>query len=348
MPMSTPMKALLIGGTGTISSAVTQLLLANGWEVFLLNRGSKPVPAGTRSLIADANNPDAVANVLGDMTFDVVAQFVGYTERDALRDILLFAGKTKQYVFISSTAAYQKPVRDFVQTESTPLCNPYWEYARNKAAAEAALLAAYREQGFPVTIVRPSHTYCDAKVPVGLHGANGSWQVLRRMLDGKPVIIHGDGSSLWTMTHADDFARGFVGLLANPHAIGTAVHITSDESMTWDQIYGVLADALGVSLCSAHIASTFLAQCGKQYDFQGSLLGDKACSVVFDNAKIKRLVPGFSCAVSMAEGLRRAVRHTLNTPSLQTPDPAFDAWCDKVLTAQSEAHMAFFEPCAQE
>ncbi|MEG2395215.1 MAG: SDR family oxidoreductase [Ruthenibacterium sp.] len=335
------MKALLIGGTGIISASVTALAMKTGWEVTLLNRGHSPVPHGARSLVADTNDEAAMQKVLTGESFDVVAQFVAYTAQDVERDMRLFAGRTGQYIFISSASAYQKPVRDYKITESTPLVNPYWQYSRDKIAAEDALMAAHRKSGFPVTIVRPSHTYCARKVPLALHGEKGSWQVLARMLAGKPVIIHGDGASLWTLTDADDFARGFVGLMANPHALGTAVHITADESMTWEQIYGTVANALAVSLNAVHVSSDFLAESGREYDFAGQLLGDKACSVVFDNSKIKHLVPGFQCKVTMAEGIRRAVHYVSRHSECQPADPAFDAWCVRVIAAQNAAQTAF-------
>ena len=301
------MKALFIGGTGTISADVVELAQQRGWEITLLNRGSRKLPEGMRSIIADIHDEEAVAKAVTDESYDVVAQFIAYTAEDVERDIRLFRDKTKQYIFISSASAYQKPLADYRITESTPLVNPYWQYSRHKIAAEEVLMAAYRTTGFPVTIVRPSHTYNGTKPPVSLHGNNGNWQILKRILDGKPVIIPGDGSSLWTLTHSRDFAKGYVGLMANPHAIGNAFHITTDESMTWNQIYQTIADALEKPLNALHVASDFLARHGENYDFRGELLGDKAATVVFDNSKIKRLVPDFICTTSMADGLRQAV-----------------------------------------
>ena len=275
------MKALFIGGTGTISADVVELAQQRGWEITLLNRGSRKLPEGMRSIIADIHDEEAVAKAVTDESYDVVAQFIAYTAEDVERDIRLFRDKTKQYIFISSASAYQKPLADYRITESTPLVNPYWQYSRHKIAAEEVLMAAYRTTGFPVTIVRPSHTYNGTKPPVSLHGNNGNWQILKRILDGKPVIIPGDGSSLWTLTHSRDFAKGYVGLMANPHAIGNAFHITTDESMTWNQIYQTIADALEKPLNALHVASDFLARHGENYDFRGELLGDKAATVVF-------------------------------------------------------------------
>ena len=335
------MKALFIGGTGTISTDVVSLAQSKGWEITLLNRGSKELPAGMRLIVADIHDEAAVANAITHESYDVVAQFIGYTAADAERDIRLFQNKTKQYIYISSASAYQKPLADYRITESTPLANPYWEYSRNKIAAEEVLMSAYRNSHFPVTIVRPSHTYNGTKPPVSVHGAHGNWQILQRIIDGKPVIIPGDGTSLWTLTHAKDFAKGYVGLMANPHAIGHAFHITTDESMTWNQIYETIAEALGKPLNALHVASDFLASHSGNYDFRGELLGDKAATVVFDNSKIKRLVPDFICEVSMADGLRESVHYMLTHPETQTPDLEFDCWCDRIVEAMRAADEAF-------
>jgi len=335
------MKALFVGGTGVISTAVTKLAMERGWEVTLLNRGSKPVPEGVHSIVADIHDEAAVAEAMKDERFDVVAEFIGFTAEDVKRDIRLFAGKTKQYIYISSASAYQKPTTDYRITESTPLINPYWDYSQNKIAAEEVLTEASRKSHFPVTIVRPSHTYNGTKPPVSVHGAKGNWQILKRILEDKPVIIPGDGSSLWTLTHSSDFAKGFVGLMGNPHAVGHAFHITSDESMTWNQIYETIADALGKPLCALHVASDFLARHSGPYNFKGELLGDKAAAVVFDNTKMKRLVPDFVCTVSMAEGLRQSVDYMLAHPETQVEDPEFDAWCDRIVNAQRAADEAF-------
>lgn len=335
------MRVLFIGGTGTISADVSALAQQKGWEVTLLNRGNRNLPDGMRNIIADIHNEELIAKVIEHENYDVVAQFIAYTAEDAERDIRLFRGKTKQYIFISSASAYQKPLADYRITESTPLANPYWEYSRNKIAAEEVLMRAYRTVGFPVTIVRPSHTYNGTKPPVCVHGSKGNWQIIKRILDGKPIIIPGDGSSLWTLTHSKDFAKGYVGLMANPHAIGNAFHITTDESMTWNQIYEIIADALGKTLNAMHVASDFLARHGENYDFRGELLGDKSSTVVFDNSKIKRLVPDFVCHVSMADGLRQSVRYMLSHPEVQILDPEFDRWCDRIVNAMSAADKVF-------
>ena len=328
------MKILLIGGTGTISMAITRLLAEKGEDVYLLNRGNRNsgLPANVKVISCDIGDENKTAEALGDMSFDCVGEFIGFVPEQVERDVRLFSGRTKQYIYISSASAYQKPLPDYRITESTPLSNPHWQYSRDKIACEEYLMKQYRENGFPVTIVRPSHTYDERSVPLGVHGDNGSWQVLRRMLDGKPVIIHGDGSSLWTITHNSDFAKGYVGLIGNIHAIGQAFHITSDESVTWDQIYAIIADALGVELNARHITSDFLNAIGP-YDFEGTLIGDKANTVVFDNSKLKRAVPDFTATVRADQGIRRTVEYVLAHEECQKADPEFDSWCDRVIAA---------------
>ena len=329
-----PLKILLIGGTGTISMAITRRLAAQGHEVFLLNRGSRTaeLPDSVRILRGDISNEAEAAKLLSGMQFDAVGEFIGFVPEQVQRDVRLFSGRTRQYLYISSASAYQKPPAESLITESTPLCNPYWQYSRDKIACEEYLMQQYRENGFPVTIVRPSHTYDERSVPLGVHGKNGSWQVVRRIMEGKPVIIHGDGTSLWTITHNSDFAKGYCGLVGNIHAIGQAYHITSDERVTWNQIYQCIADTLGVPLKACHIPSDFLAAIS-DYDFEGSLIGDKANTVIFDNSKIKRTVPGFCAEIRADQGIRQTVQHLLAHPELQNPDPEFDAWCDRVIAA---------------
>ena len=330
----------MIGGTGTISSAITRQLAASGHDLWLLNRGHRKdeVPTGVRQIIADIDDTDEVLRQIGDAQFDAVCEFIGFVPSQVERDIRLFKGRTRQYVYISSASAYNKPAANHVITEGTTLANPYWEYSRNKIACEELLLKAYREEGFPVTIVRPSHTYCERAVPVSVHGLKGSWQVLKRMLEGKPVIVHGDGSSLWTLTWNEDFARGFIGLLGNPKAIGEAFQIMSDEQLTWNQIYECVARALHVTPRLYHVSSDFLAATSpKAWDFTGNLLGDKAVTVVFDCSKLKRVVPGFQAVTRFDEGVRRCVDHILAHPELQVEDPDFDAWCDRVIEAQERS-----------
>ena len=330
------MKILIIGGTGTISSAVTRLLAESGHELWLLNRGNRAaeMPAGVRHIAADINNERLVEERLGDQVFDAVCEFIGFLPFQVERDFRLFRNRTHQYIYISSASAYRKPAQGYLITEETPLVNPYWQYSRDKAACEALLMKHFREDGFPVTIVRPSHTYGERSVPVGVHGMKGSWQVLKRRLDGKPVLIQGDGSSLWTMTWNEDFARGYISLVGNPLALGEAFHITADESLTWNQIHETIAATLGVPLKPCHVASDFLSAVAPQaYDMEGKLLGDKAVSVVFDNAKLKSLVPGFRAQVPFSDGVRRTIDHIMKHPELQVEDPEFDAWCDRVVEA---------------
>ena len=328
------MKVLFIGGTGIISTAITKQLLEQGCDLYLLNRGNRnnQIPEGANILEADINDEAHVASLLESLEFDVVADFIAFEPAHLERDYRLFNGKTRQFIFISSASAYQKPLSDYRITEGTPLANPYWKYSQNKIACEDYLLKQYRENGFPITIVRPSHTYDERSVPLGVHGRNGSWQVIKRMMENKPVIIHGDGTSLWTMTHNRDFAKGFIGLLGNIHAIGESVHITSDETVTWNQIYEIIAEALGVKLKAVYVASEFLDACSSE-DFKGSLLGDKANSVVFDNSKLKRLVPEFAATTRLDRGIRETLQYILAHPECQTEDLEFDSWCDRVIEA---------------
>jgi len=329
------MKILFIGGTGIISTAISKKLIANGeHEFYVINRGNRNecLPDGYKSIKCDINDEKEAAKLLSDMTFDVVADFIAFVPSQLERDYRLFAGKTKQFIFISSASAYQKPLSDYRINEGTPLSNPYWEYSRNKIACEDYLMKMYRENCFPVTIVRPSHTYDERSIPLGVHGRKGSWQVAKRIIDGKPVIIHGDGTSLWTMTHNSDFADAFIGLMGNIHAIGESVQITSDETVTWNQVYGSIANALGVELKPYYVSSSFLAKCS-DYDFTGGLIGDKANSVVFDNSKLKRLVPEFTAKVRFDQGIKMTIDNVLKTPELQIEDPEFDSWCDKVIAA---------------
>lgn len=332
------MKILIIGGTGTISTEISRSLADSGHDLYLLNRGSKndKLPSCIKFINADINDENAAAEKLKGMTFDAVCDFIGFVKPQLERDYRLFCGRTKQFVYISSASAYNKLPADYVITEGTSLANPYWEYSRNKIECEEYLMERYRRDGFPVTIVRPSHTYCETSVPLGVHGKNGSWQVIKRMLERKPVIIHGDGTSLWTMTDSRDFAKGFIGLLGNPHAIGEAFQITSDETLTWNQIYKTIADHLGVKLKPYYVSSAFLAAVS-DYDFTGSLIGDKANSVVFDNSKLKRAVPDFKPSVRFEQGIKRTLDYVLSHKECQTEDEEFDKWCDKVIAALEKA-----------
>ena len=333
------MKALFIGGTGTISTAITRKIAADpNWELWLINRGNRSsvIPENVHLITADINDEQAVLDALGDTVFDVVGEFIGFTPDQVGRDYRLFKGRTRQYIYISSASAYHKPAAGYIITEGTTLSNPHWEYSRNKIACEEFLMQKYREEGFPVTIVRPSHTYDERKIPLGVHGKNGSWQVIKRIMDGKPVIIQGDGSSLWHLTFNTDFAVGYTALMGNRHAIGEAFQITGNEVLTWDQIYQTIADALGVQLHAYHIASDYLAAAGAPYgyDFEGELLGAKAVSVVFDNRKLRQLANTMCTTVPFHVGVRIALEHILSHPEeCQKEDPEFDAWCDRVIAA---------------
>ena len=328
------MKALFIGGTGTISTAITKRVASlPDWELYLINRGnrSRVVPENVKVIIADINDEEDVNLKLEGLEFDCVCDFIGFVPAQVERDYRLFKGRTKQYMYISSASAYEKPASNYIITEETPLSNPFWQYSRDKIACEKFLMDKYNSEGFPVTIIRPTYTYDERSVPLSVNGNNGSWQVLDRMIQGKKVIIQGDGSTLWTMTHNSDFARAFTGLMGNPKAIGEAVQITSDETLTWTQIYQCVADALGVELKPYYISSWYLAEIAPQFDFRGNLLGDKTFSVVFDNSKLKSLVPGFKSEVPFAEGIKRTVDYINEHPQLKRPDPEFDAWCDNII-----------------
>ena len=328
------MRALFIGGTGTISSAIVRKLSKDSmWEVWLINRGNRAdtVPENVHQIVCDINDEEAVVKALAGMTFDVVGEFIGFTVDQVERDYRLFKDITKQYIYISSASAYQKPAASYVITEGTALANPYWEYSRNKIACEQYLMERYREDGFPVTIVRPSHTYDERSIPLGVHGKNGSWQVVKRMMDGRPVIIHGDGESLWHLTFNEDFAIGYTALMGNRHAIGEAFQITGDEVLTWNQIYQTIADALGVELKAYHVSSELLTALGPDYDFEGGLTGDKAVSVAFDNSKVKRLAPDLKTNVPFHKGVRIALNYILEHPECRKEDPEFDKWTDKVI-----------------
>jgi len=327
------MRVLFIGGNGNISAACSRLCVERGMEVFLLNRGQRDVPIpGAHTLVADIHEPDQVRSALGDLTFDVVANFIAFVAPDVERDVELFAERTRQYVFISSASAYQKPLVHPVVTESTPLKNPFWQYSRDKIACEDALVAAYRERDFPMVIVRPSLTY-DTVWPVAIGGWD-DFTLVDRIRRGGEMVVHGDGTSLWTVTHSEDFAVGFVGLLGNMNATGHAFHITSDEVLTWNQIYTTIAEAAGVEPKLVHIPSEFLADLN---DWErGNLLGDKAHSGLFDNTKIKQFVPGYVARIPFHAGVRKTLawfegdrkRQRIVDETNQTMDRYIAAWRD--------------------
>lgn len=328
------MKVLFIGGTGNISTSVSRLCVEQGVDLYMLNRGMRSKEMqGATLLRGDMTDPEAVRSLLSGHVWDSVVDWIAFTESDVERDIALFRGRTGQYVFISSASAYQKPPSHPVITESTPLGNPYWEYSRNKIACEERLNRAYRDEGFPATIVRPSLTF-DTVIPVAIGGWT-EYTIVERMRKGKPVIIHGDGTSLWTVTHAEDFAKGFVPLLGHQQATGHSFHITSDEILTWNQIYQAVADAAGCALRAVHIPSDFIARCDET--MTGSLLGDKAQSVIFDNSKIKRFVPGFVATIPFSEGIRRTLSWFHLDPSRQVVKKETEAMMDRVIGAYEKS-----------
>jgi len=322
------MKVLFIGGTGIISSACSELAVQQGMELFLLNRGqsSRPVPKGAKVLKADINDAQSVQKALRGHQFDSVVDWIAFHPHQVLRDVDLFKQITRQYVFISSASAYQTPPSSLPIRESTPLDNPFWEYSRNKIACEEALRNAYRKDKFPVTIVRPSHTYDRTLLPF-----DGGYNTLKRMLDGKPVVVHGDGTSLWTLTHHRDFAKGFIGLLGHSGAIGDAFHITTDEVLSWNQIYDLVAQEAGVEATKVHVPSSVIA---KHDPGRGpGLLGDKMHSMVFDNSKVKALVPDFQCTIPFSRGVKEVVAWHLSHPG--TVDDAKNAIEDELCALYS-------------
>jgi nucleoside-diphosphate-sugar epimerase len=330
------MKALFVGGTGNISRACSRLALDRGIELTILNRGRLACDdlSDASFIRADINNSGLIRQKLGGQHFDVVVNFIAYVPEEIERDIQLFSDICNQYIFISSASAYQKPPTHPVITESTPLANPFWDYSRNKIACEELLMKAYRDRGFPVTIVRPSHTY-ETVIPVAI----GSWEdftIVDRMRHGGTVIIHGDGSSLWTITHSEDFAKGFVGLMGTIQSIGHSFHITSDELLNWNQIYQAVAEAAGTELKALHVSSDFICREADKIGMgwmRGNLLGDKANSVIFDNTKIKRFVPGFEATIPFSEGIKRTVEWFDAHPERIWIDKANNRLMDVVLAA---------------
>jgi nucleoside-diphosphate-sugar epimerase len=323
------MKILFIGGTGTISSACAELAVARGMELTVLNRGLRGTHPGVRQLTADINNPAAATAALGKERWDAVVDYIAFTPADLESRIALFRGRTAQYIFISSASAYQKPVLHFPITESTPLVNPFWDYSRNKRACEDRLLRALREENFPATIVRPSWTYGETRVTVPVNSKK-SFTVVDRMRRGLPVIVPGDGTSLWTMTHNSDFAKGLVGLLGHSGAIGQAFHITSDEVLTWNQIYEIVAEMAGAPRPKlVHIASDFITACLPE--FAGGLHGDKSHSAVFDNSKIKRFVPNFIATTRFRDGMARCLSWFDADSARREIDAAASAAWDKLI-----------------
>jgi nucleoside-diphosphate-sugar epimerase len=327
------MKVLFIGGTGVISSGVSPLVVERGMELYLLNRGQRGefFPKGAHQIVADARDGEAVRDALKGMSFDVVVDWLVFTPDQLEQDIALFAGRTAQYIFISSASAYQKPPTRSPITESTPVANPFWQYSRDKIASEDRLMREYREKQFPMTVVRPSHTYGLTSIPAGYSSWTHPWTLVDRMRRGKKIVVHGDGTSLWTMTHNSDFGRAFVGLLGNPAAVGHTFHITSDEVLTWDQITMAIGRAAGVQPDIIHIGSDFLSAFDPEA--RGNLIGDKANCAVFDNSKIKSFVPGFAATVPFSEGVKRSVAWFEAHPEQCTVDDAHNALTDRIIAA---------------
>lgn len=325
------MRILFVGGTGIISSACSELAVARGHELHLLVRGSssakrKP-PAQAVIHYADVRDVAQTRAALGDLSFDAVVDFVAFTESHIQCDLDLFSAITKQLVFISSASAYHKPVRYLPITESTPLHNPFWQYSRDKIACEELLNKAYKESGVPITIVRPSHTYDQTLLPFDPHGAGPT--VLSRIERNLPVVVHGDGTSLWTLTHHRDFAVGLIGLLGNPAAIGEAFHITSDEQLPWNEIVGNIASAAGKTAKIVHVASDTIAR--EHPAWGAGLLGDKAHSVIFDNSKIKRYVPEFRAQTPFHQGAKEIVSYYRKHPELCIVDPEIESLMNRLI-----------------
>jgi nucleoside-diphosphate-sugar epimerase len=327
------MRILFVGGTGIISSAcAARLAREPGVELSVLLRGKsdRVVPAGAEVLTGDVRTPASLGAVLGQRVFDVVVNWVAFTTAHVQADIDFFGGRTAQYVFISSASAYQTPPARLPVTESTPLKNPYWAYSRDKIACEELLVRAYRERNFPATIVRPSHTYDARTLPV-----HGGYTVIDRMRRGKPVVVHGDGTSLWVLTHHDDFAKGFNGLLGNPHVLGEAFHITSDELLSWNQIHELLGTAAGAEPKLCHVPSSTIAK--HDAGWGDSLLGDKTHSMIFDNGKIKRTVPGFLATIPYSRGAREQLAWYDADAGRRVVDAATDALMDRLVELQKRA-----------
>ncbi len=323
----TPPSVLFLGGTGIISSACTERALALGHEVYVLNRGTsttRPLSAGAQSLVADVSDPAAVREALGDRSFDVVADFRAFTPAEVQSRLDIFDGRMGQYLFISSASAYQTPPGRLPVRESTPLRNPYWQYSRDKIACEDLLVTAYRERGLPMTIVRPSHTYDKTLLPF-----DGGWTVVDRMRRGVPVVVHGDGTSLWTLTHHTDFAYAFVGLFSQPAAIGASFHITSDEWLAWNEIFETVAAAAGVEPNLVHVPSDAIAAVDPEWG--AALLGDKAHSMIFDNSAVKRLVPDYTARIPFSQGAAEILAWYDEDPARQQVDHQMDATMDTLV-----------------
>jgi nucleoside-diphosphate-sugar epimerase len=323
----TQRSVLIIGGNGIISSSVSRLAVERGFDLTVLNRGqsdTRPPLAGAKHLTGDASDAASISKAIGKTDFDVVVNFRSFLPEQAAADVKLFSGRTSQYVYISSASAYQKPVARLPITESTPLANPFWQYSRDKIASEDILVAAYRENSFPATIVRPSHTYDETLLPV-----EGGWTIIDRMRRGVPVVVHGDGTSLWTLTHSRDFAVGFVGLLDNPVAVGDTFQITSNFVYPWDAIYRMLGAAAGVEPKLVHVASETIAKTLPEWG--PGLIGDKSHSVIFDNSKLRSVVPEFEPRTNFADGAREIVAWHDAAESRRAVDSKLNAALDDLI-----------------
>jgi nucleoside-diphosphate-sugar epimerase len=333
------MKLLFIGGTGLISSACSELAIARGHELYIVNRSASkkyPLPEGATLLKSDIHTDEAhLDSLLTGHHFDAVVDFIAFTVDDIKRDLRLFRDKTGQFVFISSASAYQKPPKYYLITEETPLENPFWEYSRNKISCENRLMAAYHTEGFPVTIVRPSLTYGPTQIPLVMGSWTHPWTVVDRMRRGKKLIVPGDGTSLWVLTWNSDFAKGLIGVLGNEKAIGEAFQITSDEVLSWDQIYLEVYDALGLEPNVVHISSEFIV--GHDPEMRGTLLGDKIHSAVFDNSKVKQVVPDFVCEVNWTEGLRRTLAWFEGHTEFKTIEQEKNAKWDRIISRYEQS-----------
>jgi nucleoside-diphosphate-sugar epimerase len=321
------MKVLFIGGTGNISTQTSLRCIQLGIELTLLTRGTREISIPGARFISGDINQASTQELLAKHQWDAVVNWIAFTAADVERDIKLFNKHTKQYIYISSASCYQKPVSNPFITESTPLANPWWQYSRDKIAGEDSLLRAYREIGFPMCIVRPSLTY-DTVIPLPF-GAWNNFNVIERIKQGKPIIVQGDGTSLFTITHASDFAKGFVGLLGLDTSIGHAFHITSDESLTWDQINHAVAAAVGVVPNLVHIPSDYIAHVAPEYT--GTLLGDKSHSVIFNNSKIKQFVPNFCATVPFNLGIKNTLNWFMEKPERQTIDQQNESTINRIV-----------------
>jgi len=335
------MKVLMIGGTGRISAAVSKRAVEKGIELYLLNRGTKDefFPEGAKHIKADASDEASLREALPGMTFDAVVDWIGFLPAQAEKDVRVFEGITKQFIYISSASAYEKPPADFRITEDTPLVNPFWQYSRDKIESEEVFFDAYKKRGFPITVVRPSHTYGETSLPVIFPGRRSHYSVIERMKAGKPIIVPGDGTSLWVVTHNTDFAKAFVALLGNEKAIGEAYHITSDEAMTWNEIIMTIGRAAGITPSLYHMSTDFITACHPAV--RPELVGDKCNSVSFDNAKVKALAPEFVCTTNLAMGAKMTLDWFDKHPEQKLRDGEWEALCDRLIAAHEVGVRAF-------